>query len=93
MREDLIVVHSLQVGADADDLDEFSNYSNLHNWNDVCLISLIQPMSRQLDLVITIDTGVAHLAGALGVPTYFYCTMMPTSAARMLSLPGIQEWL
>ena len=71
MREDLIVVHSLQVGADADDLDEFSNYSNLHNWNGrLSDFADTAHVARQLDLVITIDTGVAHLAGALGVPTW-----------------------
>jgi hypothetical protein len=36
----------------------------MHNWRDTAQIV------AGLDLVVTVDTGVAHLAGALGTPTW-----------------------
>ena len=71
LREDLIVFHSLQVGDDAEALTEFSDCSNVHCWNGrLSDFADTAHVVRQLDLVITVDTGVAHLAGALGVPTW-----------------------
>ncbi len=43
----------------------------LHTFNDTA------HALRQLDLLVTVDTSVAHLAGALGVPTLLMIPLVP----------------
>ena len=67
----LVVLHSLQVGSDASQLDPWRQQRGVvdhsEDFNDfydtACVIS-------QLDLVISVDTAVTHLAGALDVPVW-----------------------
>ncbi|BBD58579.1 TPR repeat-containing protein [Nostoc sp. HK-01] len=70
--------YSLQVGKSSQDLaqlpadikiQDLSSY--LHNFNDTAAAI------TQLDLVLTIDTSVAHLAGALGKPTWVVLPFIP----------------
>ena len=69
--ERLVVIHSLQVGSDAVQLDPWrqqrgvvDHSEHLDDFYDTaCVIS-------QLDLVISVDTAVTHLAGALDVPVW-----------------------
>lgn len=47
-------------------------------------------LMKQMDLVITVDTSIAHLAGGLGVPTWI---MLPCSRDfRWLSHPSHTPW-
>ncbi|MBW4475106.1 MAG: tetratricopeptide repeat protein [Stenomitos rutilans HA7619-LM2] len=68
--------YSLQKGADAD-LQTLSTVSiqdvgqHLHDFNDTAAAI------AQLDLVITMDTAVAHLAGALGKPVWLLLSFAP----------------
>lgn len=69
---------SLQKGPDAallSGLDTSGNVLNLdddlHDYSDTAAAM------AGLDLVITVDTSVAHLAGALGVPTWILCPYTP----------------
>lgn len=69
--ERLVVLHSLQVGSDAAQLDPWRQQRGVVDHSDTlddfydtaCVIS-------QLDLVISVDTAVTHLAGALDVPVW-----------------------
>ena len=69
--ERLVVLHSLQVGSDASQLDPWRQQCGVIDHSDhlddfydtACVIS-------QLDLVISVDTAVTHLAGALDVPVW-----------------------
>ena len=69
--ERLVVLHSLQVGSDSSQLDPWrkqrgvvDHSDQLHDFYDTaCVVS-------QLDLVISVDTAVTHLAGSLDVPTW-----------------------
>ena len=71
LREDLLELHCLQVGQDAEALKSYADYSNIVDWNGrLGDFADTAHVVSQLDLVISVDTGVAHLAGALGVPTW-----------------------
>ena len=68
--ERLVVLHSLQVGSDASQLDPWrqqrgvvDHSTTFKTYDTACVIS-------QLDLVISVDTAVTHLAGALDVPVW-----------------------
>ena len=70
-QERLVVLHSLQVGVDADQLKPWcgqrgivDHSQQLNDFLDTaCVIS-------QLDLVISVDTAVAHVAGGLDKPVW-----------------------
>ena len=72
--------YTLQVGVGTEQLKEFSSYCELidltHHINDFADTAAFM---ANLDLVITIDTVTAHLAGALGIQTW-------------VVLPHVAEW-
>ncbi len=74
-RRDDLTFYSLQVGPAAADLEELAADAPIHNLgtqlNDFEDTAAI--VSR-LDLVITVDTAMAHLAGALARPVW---TLLP----------------
>ena len=74
----LIELHSLQFGQDADQLKPWLGLDGVREWhqhlND---FSDTAHLVRQLDLVISVDTAVAHLAGALNRPTWL---LLPQNA-------------
>ena len=66
LREDLLELHCLQVGQDADALEPYSALPNIVNWNGrLGDFADTAHVVRQLDLVISVDTAVAHLASSL----------------------------
>jgi tetratricopeptide (TPR) repeat protein len=73
-----ICFYSLQVGQDAEAMREFSDRSNaidlsakIHDFADTANII------AQLDLIITVDTSVAHLAGAMAKPVWVLIPFVP----------------
>lgn len=68
---DLIDLHSLQFGEDRAQLDPFLSHERITDWSTAINdFSETAHVIRQLDLVITVDTAVAHLAAALDRPTW-----------------------
>jgi hypothetical protein len=72
---------SLQKGPGAEQLDSLAErfpILDLHDRLDVAgAFTDTAALMMHLDLVLTIDTSVAHLAGALGVPVWTMLAYMP----------------
>ena len=75
---DLIDLHCLQCGPDQTQLQPWLHHPRITNWasrlNDFADTAHVV---QQLDLVISVDTAVAHLAGALRRPVWM---MLPHGA-------------
>ena len=106
VRNDLIELHSLQVGDDAGQLTPWAHLDGIHNWNGkLHNFSDTAHVVHQLDLVISVDTAVAHLAAALAIPTWI---LLPSNAdfrwlhnrsdspwyemARLFRQPSTNDW-
>ena len=78
VENDLCTIHSLQVGQDAQEIRPYRNLQGIHDWSDqLNNFSDTAHVINQLDLLISVDTGVAHLAGALAIPTWI---LIPSNA-------------
>ena len=71
LSDHLICLHSLQVGVDSPQIEPWLDTSGVFDWSD-SLGSFLDTahLISQLDLVITVDTAVAHVSGALDKPTW-----------------------
>ena len=75
---DLIELHSLQFGPDSEQLAPWRNRKEIYEWKQsLSDFSDTAQLLLQLDLVITVDTAVAHLAGALNKPAW---VLLPQNA-------------
>ncbi len=74
-REDIDWI-CLQLGAGRERIGEVP--MQLHDWTDgIADYADTAALMSELDLVITVDTSVAHAAGALGVPTWVLLPAVP----------------
>ena len=70
--------HCLQKGITEEDRQAGEKVKNLYFWNtELEDFSDTAALINQMDLVITVDTSVAHLAGALGKPTWIMLAYHP----------------
>lgn len=97
---------SLQKGIRAADADLLREHGGiLHLADELEDFSDTAGLISQLDLVISVDTGVAHLAGALGKPVWIMVTYIPDwrwlldrddspwyPTARLFRQANIDDW-
>lgn len=70
-------LHSLQVGSQQSQIAELAAFGIIEDRSPEILSFLDTARIIQgLDLVISVDTSVAHLAGALGAPTWLLLNQM-----------------
>ena len=68
---DLVDIHSLQVGVDASSITPYLDSNRIIDWStQLTSFSDTAYLISQLDLVVTIDSSVAHLSAALNCPTW-----------------------
>ena len=68
---DLASLHSLQVGDDSKEFESYLPNPSLHDWSPILNdFKDTADIIGQLDLVISVDTAVAHLAASLSKPTW-----------------------
>lgn len=66
-----VQLYSLQVGGNAKDIAEFKNRDRLHDWSPLIRdFTDTAALIAQLDLLISVDTAIVHLAGAMGKPVW-----------------------
>ena len=70
--------YCLQKEVDSDDREKAKAFSNLSFWDDkIESFSDTAGLVSQLDLVISVDTSVAHLSAAMAIPTWIMITYNP----------------
>jgi len=96
---------SLQKEIRADDAQTLENCGMLRFGHELTDFSDTAALISQLDLVISVDTSVAHLAGALGKPVWILLTHVPDwrwlldrhdspwyPTARLFRQPAPRQW-
>ena len=98
--------HSLQVEYREADRDLLKQDGRIMDHaSDIKDFSDTAALAGEMDLVITVDTSVAHLAGALGKPVWVLLPYVPDfrwlldredspwyPTARLLRQPGYMQW-
>ena len=70
--------HVLQKEINQDEIQVLINYSNVYDWhNELMSFSDTAAIIDQMDLILCVDTSVAHLAAAMGKPTWILINYKP----------------
>jgi len=70
--------YSLQIGEEAKELENYKKHFNIYDFtNDIKSFEDTAALINNLDLVITIDTSVAHLAGAMNKKVFTLLPFIP----------------
>ena len=78
INSDKITIYTLQVGPENKDIKKFGFEDNIIDLTDKLTdFSKTASLMKELDLVISSDTSVAHLAGALDVPVWIPLQKIP----------------
>jgi ADP-heptose:LPS heptosyltransferase len=98
--------HSLQKDVRAVDAKTLKQFSNIHQHQDDLLdFSDTAALVDAMDVVISVDTSVAHLAGAMGKPLFVLLPYVPDyrwmldrsdspwyPTARLFRQPALYDW-
>ncbi|WP_419769931.1 MAG: tetratricopeptide repeat protein [Candidatus Marinarcus sp.] len=78
IKSDKLNIYSLQVGAGSEEIETFGYKNNIIDLTpQLTDFKKTSVLVKQLDLVITSDTSVAHLCGALGIKTWVLLQKYP----------------
>lgn len=78
INSDKITIYTLQVGPENEDIKKFGFEDHIVDLTDKLTdFSKTASLMKELDLVISSDTSVAHLAGALAVPVWIPLQKIP----------------
>ncbi|MDY0320180.1 MAG: tetratricopeptide repeat protein [Arcobacteraceae bacterium] len=78
INSDKLNIYSLQVGDGSEDIAKYGYENNIIDLSDkLTNFAKTASLVKQLDLVITSDTSVAHLCGAMGVKTWVLLQKYP----------------
>ena len=78
IKSDKLNIYSLQVGDGSEDIAKYGYENNIIDLSDkLTNFEKTASLVKQLDLVITSDTSVAHLCGAMGVKTWVLLQKYP----------------
>lgn len=91
-----VSVYSLQRVTGTDQLDALPSNAHLHTFGpefdrDHGRFMDTAALIKNLDLVITVDTSIAHLAGGLGVPVWLLVPTPPDWRWMLDTTPGMEK--
>ena len=73
-----IAFYGLQFGDDAQELDAYIARENVHNLaNDLGGFDHTAAIIEQMDVILSIDTYIVHLAGAMNIPAWIMLAFAP----------------
>ena len=98
--------HSIQKEIRSSDMEELAKHKNLRqHQNDLKDFSDTAALLNQMDLIISVDTSVAHLAGALAKKVWILLNYIPDFRwmldredspwypnARLFRQPKVDDW-